>query len=157
MWNVLLSQRVVSPLVRLTGSRTGTWRCQSSPSWRINHNKDVVSETAGGRFSQTPSCVTTTHLDMAQMKSMETAHLYLGASSWSSWLTWASSCKVTREEIWTRRREEKLNECVFHLFKHSFHTHFDPEPLNDDDDELQAAQIRVEPNFLKPFHARGRK
>lgn len=25
-----------------------------------------------------------THLDIAQMKSMDTAHLYLGASSWSS-------------------------------------------------------------------------
>lgn len=39
-----------------------------------------------GRLSVTcvavdPSCVYSTHLEMAQMKSMETEHLYLGASS----------------------------------------------------------------------------
>lgn len=46
-----------------------------------------------------PGGVCPTHLEMAQMKSMETEHLYLGASSWSSWLTLVSSCRVTREEI----------------------------------------------------------
>lgn len=37
------------------------------------------------------------------MKSMETEHLYFGASSWSSWLTFVNSCRVTREEIWMER------------------------------------------------------
>lgn len=39
------------------------------------------------------------YLETAQMKSIETAHLYLGASSWSTWLTCVNSCKVTSEEI----------------------------------------------------------
>lgn len=50
---------------------------------RYKHTKQTVSEKSGGHVYSDMY----THLDMAQMKSMETAHLYFGASSWSSWLT----------------------------------------------------------------------
>lgn len=43
--------------------------------------------------------LTLTHLEIARMKSRETAHLYLGESSWSSCPTWERSCRVTRDEI----------------------------------------------------------
>lgn len=52
-----------------------------------------------GRVAVGGRCVCFTHLETAQMKSMETEHLYFGASSWSSWLTLVNSCRVTREEI----------------------------------------------------------
>lgn len=85
----------------LTGSRTGTWRYRNSPSWKTD--KSHTNSFSVNVTSQIPvNNVLTdvhTHLDMAQMKSIDTAHLYFGASSWSSWLTWVNSCKVTREEI----------------------------------------------------------
>lgn len=43
---------------------------------------------------------------MARMKSRETAHLYLGESSWSLCPTWVRSCSVTREEIYRETRDK---------------------------------------------------